>query len=126
MRFSVATRISIVIMSNIFRESANFKNSRFVHVVPEGIEIVGSFEIAIANLFRPVVLCIFVKEVNPRGVSRPAIPKVDIVGHWVTNEYIRVVGSWLGLIFKNHTILPNEVVLYSFNVGINDYCDASV
>jgi len=77
-------------------------------------------------LFRPVVLCVFVKKVNPRGVSRPAIAKVDIVGHWVTDKYIGVVGSWLRLIFKNHTILPNEVVLYSFNVGINDYCDASI
>jgi hypothetical protein len=77
-------------------------------------------------LLSPVVLCVFVEEINPGRVSRPAIAKVDIIGSWMTNKYISVVGSGFWLIFNDHTILPDIIVLDSFYVRIDNYSDASV
>lgn len=49
------------------------ENRGFIHVIPEGVNVVRPLEVVIRELLRPEILSIFIQEVNPCRVTWPTV-----------------------------------------------------
>jgi len=102
-----------------------------IHIIPEIVKVVRSFEVFIAELLSPVVLRIFIQKVD---VSRSAWPAVTIecfhfaptIRFWSPNEDVgQIFGVWL-LVLQLHTVFVDIVLRWGLDMRINNHCDAPV
>ena len=117
MCFAMAAWIPIVIVSNIFRESANLKNRRLIHVIPKTVDLRCAHKLIITVKGLPVLLSILVQIIYPNRSSRPAVT-LELGTEAVMHKNL---GSF---IFKGGSLFVDEIPTCNFDVRVGD-CNQS-
>ena len=102
------------------------EDSRFVHVVPEGVQVVAAFESAIVEETAPVVLGEGVQKVEPGGVAGPAIAKEGVVVLIAHKHVLREnTGRVETCCLLFHAFRVDKVIFGGLDVRVNNHGDSS-
>lgn len=104
---------------------AGTKYWRFIHIVPERIQVVWAFEIFVVKLLSPEVLGIFIQEINVGRVAWPAVPVEGTIVWGSHKNACQVSFRWFRILI-GHSIFVNEVIVTCFDVRVNNYSDSTV
>ena len=104
----------------------DIENCWLIHVIPEGVEMVRSNKVVKLEELSPIVLSIFIQEVDPSRVARPAVSIVRVgAARACSHKCIGDVTFWLFLILILHSIVVDEVVISNLDMWINDDSDSA-
>lgn len=102
------------------------ENSGLIHIIPETVHIVAALENIIVEKAAPEVLGIGVQEIDPDGVSRPAVTLERLWAVCIlTNENVRKVASRLLLVLHFDALRVDEIVIRYLDMRVDNHNDAT-
>ena len=116
----------LLVMECVKRHSLRIgiENAGFIHVIPYWVKVIGAGEFTIRESLSPKVLSIFIKEINPNWLTRPAVPK-EKSGRVFPYKGISQGARWT-ILHNIIAIVENRVCLHSFDVRVYDKGNPSI
>jgi len=124
---SILSNVSVVLWhTKLLNLNRALENRRFIHIVPNSIDVARALEVFKEILARPEMLSIDIKVINPNRFTRPALTNPRCLSLRISDENVSNVTFRLLSIFQSNTIVVNIVFFGSLNVRISDSNNSSV